>query len=189
MPSPDTRIATLEEYAALRGLDAAKLARTLTRHGALPEAVADPAGEAQYRVADLDAARGYAPGWVTLEEYAAKRGLALSTVRSGWRARYREVWPAPVSKRGRADVFEEAALDRVRRVAAGLPPDAEGSPDDLLTRAQVAEYLGVAEETVREAVWSGRLPRGVDVGDGVVRWRRGAVEEARVGDPQPGVDI
>ncbi len=50
---------------------------------------------------------------------------------------------------------------------------------DVLTPAQVAEYLGISEKTVKRHLWSGRIP-GTKVGR---LWRIRRVDVERLLDP------
>lgn len=54
---------------------------------------------------------------MTLAEYAAELGVAVSTINQTWRKRYADVWPEPVDSRGRAHLYRREDLDRLAQRA------------------------------------------------------------------------
>lgn len=193
-------ITTLAGFAALRERDLDDVRRWYKRHSDLwPEpvgavhtggvgnpAILYPLGALDLVAAAESARRGpveHSEDLITADEYAAEKGLSPNTVKTGWRNKHRDVWPAPAGRRGRQHLFERAGLERVYRVARGLP-EPVGSPEDLLTRAQVMEYLGLSEEQQWWREYRGHWPAGERVErDGVVVevWSRGRVEELHAG--------
>lgn len=69
----------------------------------------------------IEGSRWSAPTWhhptegVTLAEYAAELGVAVSTINQTWRKRYPEHWPEPVDRRGRTHLYRWEDLDRLAR--------------------------------------------------------------------------
>ncbi|WP_306357437.1 MULTISPECIES: AlpA family transcriptional regulator [unclassified Nocardia] len=112
---------------------------------------------------------------LTTSEIAQRYGRALNTVQKHWVTH--QDWPAPVGKRGRWKVYDAAAVDAVVR-ALFVPEASEptGNPDELLTRAEVAAYRGIAESTLRSYITRGQFIEPDDTTGGVDRWRRSTLD-------------
>jgi predicted DNA-binding transcriptional regulator AlpA len=120
------------------------------------------------------------PGRVIAPEIAERYGRELSTVQRQWMAS--SVWPAAVGKRGRWNVFDADAVDRIVREHFIRPTATAGRPDDLLTVAEIAEYTGLSASTIRSDISRGRIQRDPDdESDGVKRWRRATIDAAMAG--------
>ncbi|MBF6515282.1 HTH domain-containing protein [Nocardia cyriacigeorgica] len=115
---------------------------------------------------------------VTAPEIAERYGRAVTTVQKIWMPR--PEWPEPVGRRGRWNEYDADQVDAaVRAHFLREQPADEGGPDDLLTAAQIAEYLGVSPSTVRADISRGRLDLGEpDDTAGAKRWRRRKVDAA-----------
>ena len=103
-------------------------------------------------------------------EIAARYNRPLTTVQTEWMPD--PAWPAAAGRRGRWNEYgaaEVAAAVEAITARAPLPP---GDPDELLTVAQLADWSGLAEGTIRSYVSRGLLPRPDDTGNGVKRWKR-----------------
>ena len=121
-----TTTMTLAEYEQANGLPPGILRRYQRRRSFPPPVGTRPSRRGKpanlYREADLDEfARGLPlPGTtptegVTLAEYAAELGVAVSTINQTWRMRYPEHWPKPVDSRGRTHLYRREDLDRLAR--------------------------------------------------------------------------
>ncbi|MFV2198427.1 hypothetical protein [Nocardiopsis sp. LOL_012] len=189
-------VTTLAAFAERRGLDVAEVRRWDQRQPSLwPEPVGQvhtgKAGNPPrlYLLGSLDvvaaaeAVRTGAvevpPDQVTMDEYAERAGVGAATVKNRWRVKFKEQWPEPAGKRGRAHLYRFEDLERMRRLAQGLP-EPVGSSEDLLTRGQVLAYLGLSEDQLWWREYRGNWPAGRMVereGVQVQVWSRGEVEE------------
>ncbi|PZG47463.1 hypothetical protein C1I98_13410 [Spongiactinospora gelatinilytica] len=115
-----------------------------------------------------------APG-IIAPEIAEKYGRALATVQKTW-TRHPD-WPKPRGRRGRWAEYDADAVDAlVNRLFLRPAPAAEGSPDDLLTIAQIAVHTGLARGTIDADISRGRWPAPDEIEHGVKRWRRSTVD-------------
>lgn len=125
-------------------------------------------------------------GW-TLEEFAGHHGLAVKTLRHTWWKRFPDLTPEPVGARDRTSLYRLDDLERLYRACQGLPLDPGGAPADLLTWAQVLEYLseaaertpGARRESMERRRAEGMWPVGQVGSDGVERWRRAEVDRVQ----------
>ncbi|WP_040815072.1 MerR family DNA-binding transcriptional regulator [Nocardia concava] len=115
---------------------------------------------------------------LTTAEIAERYGRKLNTVQKHWVTDPR--WPAALPvKRGKWKVYDAAAVDEVVRALFLVePPEPAGDPDDLLTQAEVAEYLGIAPSTLRGYISRGQYVEP-DVTEGGQRWYRRTVDANR----------
>ncbi|WP_378735493.1 hypothetical protein [Nocardia brasiliensis] len=115
-------------------------------------------------------------------EIAERYDRALNTVQKDWMTRGE--WPPVVGKRGRWNEYDAAAVEAaVHAHFVREQPAGEGSPEDLLTVAQIAEFAKVSASSVRSDLSRGRLALGEpdDTTGGVKRWRRAKVAQAYAG--------
>ncbi|WP_280246720.1 hypothetical protein [Nocardia abscessus] len=129
-----------------------------------------------------ETAPDHAAGGIIAPEIAARYGRELSTIQRQWMVR--PEWPASIGKRGRWNEYDAAEVEQVVRAhfVRAATPASEGGPDDLLTVAQIAEYTGLAEATVRADISRGRINRQADDdSEGVKRWRRSTIDAAMRG--------
>ena len=123
-----TTTMTLAEYEQANGLPPGILRRYQRRRSFPPSAGTRPSRRGKpantYRPADLaEFVRGLPlpgttpTGAVTIAEYAAELGVAVSTINQTWRKRYPEHWPKPVDSRGRAHLYRREDLDRLAQRA------------------------------------------------------------------------
>lgn len=111
----------------------------------------------------------------TLAEAAARHGRSLDTARNHW-SRHPD-WPAPLGKRGRAHVYDPAAVDAF--VARQLP-DLEAAR--LYTARDLeAAGLGIKAATIRADQSKGRWPEPDDTTGGANRWYGSTVKAALAG--------
>ncbi|NML55355.1 hypothetical protein HHL19_16420 [Streptomyces sp. R302] len=115
------------------------------------------------------------PASETLSEIAARHGRSEKTIRNTW-ARHPD-WPAAVGKRGRAYVYDPAAVDQV--VADHFArPAADLEPRRLYTTAEIATATGLKAVTIRAEVSKGRWPAADDTAGRVHRWYGSTVLKA-----------
>lgn len=112
---------------------------------------------------------------LTAPEIAEKYGREVSTVAHTWRNH--PDWPPAAGRRGRWAEYDAQAVDDVVRTHLLRPaPRPRGRPDDLLTIAQIADYVGLARGTIDSDISRGRWRRPDDTRHGVKRWRRATVD-------------
>ncbi len=124
----------------------------------------------------------------TQAEFAERIGVSVETVRRTWWRRFPELAPDPIGARAKTSVYRVEEMERLRRACQGLPVEAAGSAEDLLSWHQLVSYFAEASERTsgagREAMERRRAqgvwPPGVVGADGVERWRRGEAERVQV---------
>jgi len=119
------------------------------------------------------------PQGETLREIAARYGRAYNTLRAQW-CRH-PAWPPPIGKRGRFNLFDPAAVDRV--VAEHFDRQAVAlEPRRLYTAQQLEDAgIGVKAGTIRADLTRGRWPEPDDTEHGVNRWTGKTVMTAMTG--------
>lgn len=118
------------------------------------------------------------PEGETLAEIAARHGRPHSTVRNRWATQ--ADFPPPVGKRGRAHIYDPAAVDAwVAEHLTRPTPDLE--PGRLYTAAEIAEAAGLDPVTIRADLSRGRWPAPDDTADGTNRWRGDTATAALTG--------
>ncbi|MDE1672688.1 helix-turn-helix transcriptional regulator [Nocardia gipuzkoensis] len=113
---------------------------------------------------------------VIASEIAEKYGRTVSTVQRQWMTHAK--WPDPTGKRGHWNEYDPAEVDSVVRRHFLRATATTGGPDDLLTVAQIAEYTGLAEATIRADISRKRIPREPDDHKGAKRWKRSTIDAA-----------
>lgn len=124
----------------------------------------------------------------TQAEFAGSIGVSVETVRRTWWRRFPELQPEPIGARDKTSVYRVREMERLRRACQGLPVEAVGSPEDLLTWDQLVSYFakaagrapGAGREAMERRRAQGVWPPGVVGADEVERWRRGEAERVQV---------
>jgi len=111
---------------------------------------------------------------VIIPEIAERYGRSPATIQKHW-TRHPE-WPEPIGRRGRWLEYDADAVDKVVHRLFIRTTGTDGSPDDLLTVAEIAEYTGLKPTTIRSDISRGRWPEPDEVAHGVKLWRRATVD-------------
>ncbi|MEU8343864.1 hypothetical protein [Actinomadura meyerae] len=101
-------------------------------------------------------AREVPPGLVTRDELAARHGVSRHRLKQLWADRASNGHPDVAHRSGKAMYWDEAAWTSWYRGLAEQAPDED--PDDLVTLADAARILGLAQTSV--TVYAKRPPAG-----------------------------
>ncbi|MFF1416554.1 hypothetical protein [Streptomyces sp. NPDC058280] len=120
----------------------------------------------------------------TLREIAARHGRAYDTLRTQW-SRHPD-WPPPIGKRGRSQVYDSAAVDRViakhfQRSATKLEPRRLYTAREIETATKITAATIRADQSKKRADGTPRWPAPDDTSETANRWYGATITKALKG--------